>query len=344
MIMDKILKHRFLRSTKQVAAVLVALLVADAFTACQRDGDGIYKPDKKLSKIFIEKRDGWGLEWISERELTWEWDGNQLKSITCNAAETLEFTFTFEYQNRRVKTIVCTDDDGWNPITNYYHFHYDGKLLSYIEGFQDTGNEELPQRPCAKYTFSHNDRQQISEIVFEDYGMASKSSGDPLGQILPLILPGIPLADAENIFQTLEGNSSPKSFKKSVITLTYDGENVKEYRMEDQYYEYYYAYQYTNYQDPLYRFFSCNYTNYYWPFTSGYSRNLPSVCVGYRNDKYANCTSYNYRFEYNYQLDRNDFVLSSHQLGLYERYTITYGDTIPTVDTIETYYRYEYVN
>ena len=340
--MDKILNYRFLQSTKQSAIVLLSLLVAGAFTACQKDGDGIYKPDKKLSKIFIEER--FSPELVSERELIWEWDDNLLKSITINVTETLKFTFTFEYQNRRVKTIVCTDDDGWNPITSYYHFHYDGKLLSYIEGFQDTGNEEVLYRPCAKYSFSHNDRQQISEIVFEDYGMASKSFGDPLGQILPIVLPGIPLADAEKIFQTHKENSSPKSFEKIVITLTYDGDNVKEYRMEDQYCEYYYTYQYTGQSDPLYRLFSCNYTNYYWPFTSGYSRNLPSLCIGYRKQKIANLADYQYRIEYSYQLNEEGYVLSSHQIETYDRYTILNGDTIPNVDTFETNYRYEYVN
>lgn len=342
--MDKILKYRFLQSLKQVAVVLAALLVAGCFVACQKDGDGVYRPDKKLSKLFIEEWNGFSPKVISEKELTWEWDGDLLKSITYNVSATHSCTFMFEYQNKRVKTIVCTDDDGRHPITSYYHFHYDGKLLSYIEGYQDTGNEDLSQRPCAKYSFTHNDRQQISEIVFEDYGVASKSTGDPLGQILPLILPGIPLADAEKIFQAQKGNPSPKTLIKNVITLIYDGDNVKEYHKEDQYFEYYYAYQYTDHLDPLYRLFGCNYTNYYWPITSGYSRNLPAVCTVTQKDKYLNNTDY-YNLEYIYQLDENGYVLSSRQLGTYESYTImNYDDTLTYVDTFETNIRYEYVN
>ena len=68
--MDKVLKYRHLQSVKQVTVVLVALLLAGCFAACQKDGDGIYSPDKKLSKLYIEEWDALIPKWVSEKELT----------------------------------------------------------------------------------------------------------------------------------------------------------------------------------------------------------------------------------------------------------------------------------
>lgn len=310
-------------------SVLFIALASMFFIACERDG--VYKPEKKLSKIYFEK---YGLN----GEQTWEWDGNLLKSITISYTYPY-VKFAFEYQNQRLKTIICTDDRGSYQDITYYHFHYNGQLLSYIEGFQDTGNEEFPQRPCAKYTFTHNERKQISEIVFEDYGLATKAVSDPLTEIIPLILPGISLADAEKIIQT---QSDSKSYEKSVITLDYDGDNVKNYRIVQGNTEYGCEFQYTIYPDPLYRFFSCNYTHYHWPFISGYSRNMPSTCTGY--EKYTLWDdNHSFHHEYSYQLDKDGYVIAAQHIETYVGYGVHDNDSVPSVQTIMTEYRYEYL-
>ena len=158
--MNKRLINRMLQQKRQVIVVLLTSLLTMLTSACQKDG--VYKPEKKLSRIHIET-DYW------QRDMTWNWDGNLLKSIKVNYSDVYSDVFEFEYQGQRVKTIICSDISGYNPA-KYYHFHYSGRHLSCIEGVQDTNNEDFPQRPCAKYTFTHNDQGQISEIQVERYG------------------------------------------------------------------------------------------------------------------------------------------------------------------------------
>ena len=316
--MNKHLTKRMWQRKGQVVAVLFTALFAMLTSACQKDG--VYKPDKKLSKITIET--------YVPQEISWNWDGDLLKSITINNDNYNHYYFQFEYDGQRVKTIICSFDTG-DP-DRYYHFHYNGKLLSYIGGFQDTHNEEFPQRPCAQYTFEHNDREQIVKIQIEDYGI-NKSAGDPLTEILPLVMPGISLADAEKAFQSQNEMPSSKQYRKTEITLDYEGDNVNVYRIERGDMSYVYQYQYTRFLDPLYRFFSCNYTDYLWPLTSGYSRNLPSSVDIQRILHYGGNESVSSsRSEYGYQFGEDDYVVESQCTDSED------GGSVTT-------YRYEYV-
>lgn len=298
-IMNNNPTNKLLKQKRQVAAVLLATLFTMLTSACQKDG--VYKPDKKLSRIHIESS-----SW--QRDVTWEWQGNMLKSITYNYSDVIGDVFQFEYQGQRVKTVICKDFSGYRP-DKYYHFYYNGKHLSVIEGVQDTNNEDFPQRPESHYTFTHNDRDQITEIQIERYGEI-KSENDPLTEILPFILPGFPLADAEKIHRAQNEISAPKSFEKRVIKLAYEGDNVKEYRVEDADRTDNYQFLYTDYSNPMYRFFSGNYTNLFWPFTFAYSRNLPSSADILINWAYFEIASY-YHNEYRYQLDEDGYVIES---------------------------------
>ena len=294
-----------LQQKRRVVVVLLTALLTMLTSACQKDG--VYKPEKKLSKIHLET-DYW------QRDMTWNWDGNLLKSIKVNYSDVYSGVFEFEYQGQRVKTITCTDNSVYNPA-KYYHFHYNGRHLSCIEGVQDTNNEDFPQRPCAKYTFTHNDRDQITEIQVERYG-EKKSANDPLAEILPMILPGFSLADAERIYQAQNETPSSKEFDKRVITLTYENDNVKEYRVEEKSDTFVYQFQYTDYSNPMYRFFSGNYTDLFMPFTFSHSRNLPSSADIQHYLEWAGSTGVlNYHNEYHYQLDEDGYITESQYIG-----------------------------
>ena len=290
-----------LQQKRQVIVVLLTALLIMLTSACQKDG--VYKPEKKLSKIHLET-DYW------QRDMTWDWDGNLLKSIKVNYSDVYSDVFEFEYQGQRVKTIICSDISGYKPA-KYYHFHYSGRHLSCIEGVQDTNNEDFPQRPCAKYTFTHNDRDQITEIQVERYG-EKRSADDPLTEILPMILPGFSLADAERIYQAQNETTSPKEFDKIVITLTYEGDNVKEYRVEEKSDTFVYQFQYTDYPNPMYRFFSGNYTDLFMPFTFSYSRNLPSSTDIQYYLEWAGVL--NYHNEHHYQIDEDGYITESQHI------------------------------
>ena len=316
--MDKLTATKKLQSKRGVTIVLSIAFLIMFVSACQKDG--VYKPYKKLSKITIET--------YVPREISWNWDGDLLKSITINNSNVNHYYFQFDYEGQRVKTIICSEDTG--APDRYYHFHYNGKLLSCIEGFQDTNNEDFPQRPCAQYSFKHNEREQIVKIQVEDYGI-NKSDRDPLTEILPLVMPGISLADAEKMFQAQNELPTSKQYRKTEITLDYEGDNVNVYRIEESDESYVYQYQYTRYLDPLYRFFSCNWTNYLWPLTSGYSRNLPSSVDIQRTLHLGGYDDVlNFQREYRYQIGEDDYVVESQCIDSEE------GGHVTT-------YRYEYV-
>ena len=285
---------------------------------CQKEG--VYQPEKKLSKIHITTD-------YLQRDMTWHWNGNLLKSIIVNSTDSYGSVrgdnYEFEYQGQRVKNIICTDISGYDPAI-YYHFHYNGRHLSYIEGVQDTNNEDFPQRPCAKYTFKHNDHNQITEIQVERYG-EKKSENDPLTEILPMILPGISLKDAERIHQSQTEMPAPKEFDKRVITLAYEGDNVKEYRVDCGSMEYVYQYQYMDYLNPMYHFFSGGYTELIMP-TFSYSRNLPSSADIQYNRVWAGSVENisNYHNEYHYQLDEDGYITESQYTGIeYDEIVVT---------------------
>ena len=121
-----------MKNIRSIFIALVACMVAFAFTSCQKDG--VYKPKKKISKIYTSK-DG-GDRILQE---TWNWDGKVLTSIVFNDDEDIEVKF--EYDKKQLTALTSGDAR--------ILYTYDGNLLDKITWMD--GNEEV-----ASYTFKHN--------------------------------------------------------------------------------------------------------------------------------------------------------------------------------------------
>ncbi|MCR5065954.1 MAG: hypothetical protein K6A67_09350, partial [Bacteroidales bacterium] len=96
---------------KKLFILSVILLTVVTFSSCKKEG--IYTPDKKISKIYQAK-----LQKIENQELTteertekylaerWEWSGNLLKRIeTYNSDGDLGIIFDFYYDGKRLSKI-----------------------------------------------------------------------------------------------------------------------------------------------------------------------------------------------------------------------------------------------
>lgn len=119
-----------MKNIKTLFIALTACMVAFAFTSCQKDG--MYKPKKKISKIYTS-RDG-GDRVLQE---TWNWDGKVLSSITYGDDAVVKF----EYEKNQLIGLSSGD--------SRIIYTYDGKLIDKIT-YMD-GNEEI-----ASYTFKHD--------------------------------------------------------------------------------------------------------------------------------------------------------------------------------------------
>lgn len=120
-----------MKNIRTLFIALMACMVTFAFTSCQKDG--MYKPKKRISKIYTSK-DG-GDRILQE---TWKWDGKVLTSITLNDDDA---TINFNYDKKQLTSLTSGDQK--------IIYTYDGNLIDKIT-FMD-GNEEI-----ASYTFKHD--------------------------------------------------------------------------------------------------------------------------------------------------------------------------------------------
>ncbi len=140
-----------MKNIRTLFIALTACMVAFAFTSCQKDG--MYKPKKKISKIYTSK-DG-GDRILQE---TWNWDGKVLTSITLNDDDV---TINFNYDKKQLSSLTYGDEK--------IIYTYDGKLIEKIT-FMD-GNEEI-----ASYTFKHDGKfiSGVDVVIDNNYMKSSR--------------------------------------------------------------------------------------------------------------------------------------------------------------------------
>ena len=101
--------------------IMLGLLLALSFTSCQKDKTGIYSPKKKIHQIYYS----WG-DTEKEPFQHWEWNGDQLSSITHYADYDLKYDTwieKFTYENNHVSRV----DNYTN--SEYITYDYNGKHL-----------------------------------------------------------------------------------------------------------------------------------------------------------------------------------------------------------------------
>ena len=117
---------------------LFALLaLALAFTACKKDEDENNNvQNRKIDKIYTE----WAYyrpdadSWVVQKHLSevWEWDGEQLKSISYyNDGGFYESKASFSYQNNKLDNIMMSNNTGDTGMWKY--IYQNGMLVSVLE-------------------------------------------------------------------------------------------------------------------------------------------------------------------------------------------------------------------
>lgn len=147
------------------------------FTACNKESDGVYKPAKKIHKIYSVEN--------GQKELleVWNWSGDLLNSIDEYYNGQVESTTRFDYLDDLLISMTI-------GRTSAY-FNYSGKHVTYIQVTYLTPSME--SIPVADYYFEYGllgtKLSQIKMVLYEDAmdykSVDSKSILTPLKYVLP---------------------------------------------------------------------------------------------------------------------------------------------------------------
>ena len=249
-----------------VTLLVIALTLV--FASCTKDG--VYKPKKKISKIYETVTTAPNPE--KQLKEVWFWDGKLLSKIDYGDDEIAQFT----YEKKQLKSIVAGD--------SRIEMNYDSKG-KYIDNFKLYYKNDLQ----ATYTFEHGDKHLISGYTIEYADdIIDKSSIRLIENVFRFITPEI-ATDAAAEY-AMAANSDLKGNNKYTVTLSYDGKNVIDKVVKSGDVTMTYTYTYTEYLNPFYGLFEMDMDSYF-------SKNAVSTYVR----KMSNMPDYNY--DYTYQVD-----------------------------------------
>ena len=222
-----------------ITVTAMSVISSGIFSSCNKDDDGIYNPEKKISKIYTQYDIG-----NKQLDEIWTWNKNQLSKIEYNA-----YSSVFEYEKNQISKI--TDNDG-----DYQKFTYNGSKISKIEYFSD-------YKLWIVFNFEHS-KGKISKITIEENSNYGKHDLNFLkskkNNALRLILP-------EQIAEkTVKANlNNQKIFgkyseiNKYTYTYTWKGDNVEQLVVEaicnGEVYTNTHKYTYDNKINPMYGLF-----------------------------------------------------------------------------------------
>ena len=184
-----------MKTIRTLFIAFTACMVAFAFNSCQKDG--VYKPKKKISKIYTSE-DG-GDRILQE---TWNWDGKVLTSITYDD----DVVVKFEYEKNQ---LIGLSSGGSRII-----YTYEGKQIDKIT-YMD-GNEEI-----ASYTFKHDGKfiSGVDVVLDNNYLKSSR--------LLEVAFRGIDPTIAETqVAQFKACQAEAKGLYKYSDVYEYDHNNV----------------------------------------------------------------------------------------------------------------------
>ena len=290
---------------------------------CQKEG--VYKPGKKISKIFTTYESG-------EKRLyqTWNWDGNLLKSISFFEGSS---EMRFHYNGKQLSAIY--ELGGTNQ---YYLFHYDkkGKRLDSLDVYRDISSGNVKVRHVAHYDFSYNEEGLISGYKEEVYAFGIwKEGNDALRMVLQSAIPGLPDIAAQKLAKPrTQRKGDEEIWDRISVSFTYQGENVtKCHILTNDILEENYTFTYTDYLNPSHKLFQST------SFSSSglYSKNLVKTCH-YENLSSSDPTvNYYEDMEYQYEIEDNYPVKTTCNASIHDYYHPEYTQTFTHVNYYEYY-------
>ena len=290
---------------------------------CQKEG--VYKPGKKISKIFTTYESG-------EKRLyqTWNWDGDLLKSISFFDGSS---EMRFQYNGKQLSAIY--ELGGTNQ---YYLFHYDkkGKRLDSLDVYKDISSGNVKVRHVAHYDFSYNEEGLISGYKEEVYAFGIwKEGNDALRMVLQCAIPGLPDPAAQKLAKPrTQSKGDEEIWDRISVSFTYQGENVTEcHILTNDILEENYTFTYTDYLNPSYKLFQS--TSF---LSSGlYSKNLVKTCH-YENLSSSDPTvNYYEDMEYQYKIEDNYPVKTTCNASIHDYYHPEYTQSFTHVNYYEYY-------
>ena len=243
---------------------LLAVAMMFVFASCTKDG--VYKPKKKISKIYETVTTDPNPEKVLRE--TWTWDGKLLSKINYDDGDVAIFTY-------EKKQLTSIDID-----KNRIELNYDskGKLLDNAKMYYDG-------ILYVTYTFEH-EKNLISSytVVYNDIVDKAKSAR-LVNNLFRFIAPEVAQDEVANYVTATENNL--KSDDKYTVELTYDGKNVIEQKIMNNNRQTLYTYTYTDYKNPFYGLLMDMDVD-------AVSKNAPATCVR----KMDEMPDYNYTYTY----------------------------------------------
>lgn len=243
-------------------SIVTLLVVAMMFVFASCTKDGVYKPKKKISKIYETVQTDPNPERFLKE--TWTWDGKLLSKIDYGDGDVTTFTYDKD------QLTAITGDFGRTELT------YDGK---FIESMKVYYNNELYMTT----TFQH-EKKLISGYTVKYEGIyADKAKVARLIEnAFRFIAPEVAQNEVANYVKATENNL--KSDNTYTVTFKYDGKNVVEQTAKYGNSTIVYTYTYTDYKNPFYGLL----------LDMELSKNAPATCV--RTE--AGMADHNYDYTY----------------------------------------------
>ncbi|HQA86357.1 MAG TPA: hypothetical protein PK448_02210, partial [Bacteroidales bacterium] len=218
--------------------VLLSMVLSLFFLGCHKDG--VYNPKEKIKRIYTQYPGETKNLWQE-----WTWNKMLLTKIECFSENISDGHRLFIYEKKRLVKI----ETSWG---DYINIKYDGRNFDKIEGFYSDGQTSFTMK------FTH-DKNKISKIEVINYlynNDESKSKRD----IVSIIEPLFP-TEFKQSMNKIKSNMKNKGIntRKSTTSFIYDGENIKEMRIEECRSDYYccdiYTYiKYDKKSNPKYHF------------------------------------------------------------------------------------------
>lgn len=153
---------------KKISLLVALFALALSFTSCDRDG--VYNPNKRISKSYIDTGEG---KYLTS---TWNWDGKLLRTIDYHDLLSGEFAYTYIFSYNDKDQIVSISDITNNLTTKY--FYYGNRFDKIVSYYKDEVSEI--------YLFEYDDNK-LSEIKVVENGLFKNTNNslNPLKFILP---------------------------------------------------------------------------------------------------------------------------------------------------------------
>lgn len=196
---------------KSFASILLLTLLFTCclfFFSCEKER---YNPKQKIKEIYTEYP-GYYPKHLTE---VWTWDKNQLAKIDYYSGNSIDNTEHYFYEKKK---LVKVEDE-----EKYFEINYDGSKFKRIECYRRNGNL------LVTFDFTYTDNK-ISKIIYTDYYNDVYSKDGETGFFSKLISKEF----AKEMLKLTKKNKPTKDGSSYVYTFTYkyDGDNIKEKKME----------------------------------------------------------------------------------------------------------------